>query len=74
MITGTLMERDLSDASTGFTRFILLNERTPGGYTWSGVRLTRKQTTSRPDNSICLMHRNAKQSKAKMDHRETKAR
>ena len=23
---------------------------TPDGYTWSGRRLTRKQTTSRPDN------------------------
>ena len=34
----------------GFTRFILLNERPPGGYTWSGKRLTRKQTTSHPDN------------------------
>ena len=28
----------------------LLNERPPDGYTWSGERLTRKQTTSRPDN------------------------
>ena len=28
----------------------LLNERPPAGYTWSGWRLTRKQTTSRPDN------------------------
>ena len=43
-------ERELSDAWTGFTRFILLNERPPDGYTWSGVRLTKKQTTSRPDN------------------------
>ena len=41
---------ELSDAWTGFTRFILLNERPPEGYTWSGWRLTRKQTTSRPDN------------------------
>ena len=32
------------------TRFILFNERPPDGYTWSGERLTRKQTTSRPDN------------------------
>ena len=40
----------LSDAWTGFTRFILLNERPPDGNTWSGWRLTRKQTTSRPDN------------------------
>ena len=43
-------ERELSDAWTGFTRFILLNEGPPDGYTWSGRRLTRKQTTSRPDD------------------------
>ena len=29
----------MSDAWTGFTRFILLNERPPDGYTWSGRRL-----------------------------------
>ena len=29
-------ERELSDARTGFTRFILLNERPRDGYTWSG--------------------------------------
>ena len=45
-------ERDLSDAWTGFTRFLLLNEKPPDRYTWSGRRLTRKQTTSRPDN-VC---------------------
>ena len=28
----------------------LLNERPPEGFSWSGARLTRKQTTSRPDN------------------------
>ena len=27
-----------------------LNEKRPDGYAWSGERLTRKQTTSRPDN------------------------
>ena len=43
-------EREVSDAWTSFTRFILLSERSPDGYTWSGVRRTRKQTTSRPDN------------------------
>ena len=43
-------DRELSDARTGLTRFFLLNERPPDGYTWSGRRLTRKQTTSRPDN------------------------
>ena len=39
----------MSDTWTGFTRFTLLNEKPPDGYTWSGGRLTRKQTTSRPD-------------------------
>ena len=43
-------EKELSDAWTGFTRFILLNERPPDGYTWSERRLTRKQNTSRPDD------------------------
>ena len=43
-------ERELSDALTGFTRFVPLKERPPEGYTWSRVRLTRKQTTSRPDD------------------------
>ena len=44
-------DRELSDTWTGFTRFSLLNERQPDGYTLSGERLTRKQTTSRPDNA-----------------------
>ena len=35
-------ERKLSDSWTGFTRFT--------GFSWSGRRLTRKQTTSRPYN------------------------
>ena len=38
-------EKELSDAWTGFTRFVLLKERPPEGYTWSGGRLTRKQKT-----------------------------
>ena len=41
--------RELSDAWTGFTRFIVLNEKPPDGYSWSGERLTKK-TTSRHDN------------------------
>ena len=45
-------ERELSDACTGFTRFVLLKERQPEGFSWSGRRLTRKQTTSRRDN-VC---------------------
>ena len=38
--------RDLSDPWTGFTQFILLEEKPPNG----GERLTRKQLTSRPDH------------------------
>ena len=43
-------EKELSDIWTGFTRFVVLKERPPEGYTWSGGRLTRKQKTSRPDD------------------------
>ena len=42
--------RDLSDPWTGFTQFTLLEEKPPDGHMWSGVRLTRKQFTSRPDH------------------------
>ena len=35
--------RDLSDSSTGFTQFTLLEEKLPNGKIWSGERLTRKQ-------------------------------
>ena len=42
--------QDLSDLCTGFTRFILLEEKPPDGFLWSGWRLTRKQLTSRPDH------------------------
>ena len=41
--------KELSDAWTGFTRFIVLYEEPLDRYTWSGKSLTRKQTTSRPD-------------------------
>ena len=42
--------RDLSAYWTGFTQFILLEEKPPDGYMWSGERWTRKQLTSRPDH------------------------
>ena len=42
--------RDLSDPWTGFTQFILLEEKPPNGYMCSGGRFTRKQLTSRPDH------------------------
>ena len=38
-----------SDSWTGFTRFTLLEEKPPDEYTWSGGRLTKKQTTLEPD-------------------------
>ena len=42
--------RNLSDSWSCFTRFTLLNEKPPKGYMWSGWRLTKIQTTSRPDH------------------------
>ena len=42
-------DRDLSDTRTSFTRFTILDEIPTDGYSWSGKRLTRKQTTSGPD-------------------------
>ena len=44
------MSRDLSDPWTGFTQFVLLDEKPPDGFLWSGRRLTRKQLTSWPDH------------------------
>ena len=41
--------RDLPDSWTGFTEFTMLNEKPPHGFSWSEVRLTKKQTTSRLD-------------------------
>ena len=42
--------RNLSDYWTGFTQFILLEEKPPDGCMWSGERLTRKQLTSKPNH------------------------
>ena len=42
--------RDLSGSWTGFTHLTLLREKPPEGYVWSGVRLTKRQATSRPDH------------------------
>ena len=72
-------ERKLSDAWTGFTRFILFKESPPEGYTCCGWRLTRKQSTSRPDDIWPDMWKfyfwcSEKESKTKMGYRETKDR
>ena len=40
-------ERELSDAWTGFTRFILLNERPPDGYTWAREMGSLRHTLNR---------------------------
>ena len=40
---------DPSDSWRGFTRFTKLDEKPPNGFSWSAVRLTKKQTTFRPD-------------------------
>ena len=42
-------DRDLSDTWTGSTSLTIMDEKTPDGFSWPGERLTRKQTTSRPD-------------------------
>ena len=42
--------RDLSDSWTCFTQFILLSEKRPDGFMWSGERLTRRQLTSKADH------------------------
>ena len=40
-------EQEVSDARTGFTRVVLLKERPPEGYTWSGKE-TYKKTNNFP--------------------------
>ena len=69
--------RDLSDPWTGFTQFILLEEKLPDGYMWFGWRLTRKQLTSRPDYLLpelwTKLGRNAKlKEKQKWSHEKPK--
>ena len=62
--------RDLSDSWTGFTQFTLFEEKPPKGYMWSGERLTSKQLTSRPDQSMARtlgeMGKNAKPKERQM--------
>ena len=40
----------MSDSWKGFTKFTLMGEKPPKGYTWSGERLTKVQTPTRPDH------------------------
>ena len=41
--------KHLSDSWRGFTKFTLLQEKPPKEYMWSGERLTKIQTITRPD-------------------------
>ena len=44
------VSKDLCVSWTGFTQFTLLKGKPPDGNMWSRSRLTKRQTTSRPDN------------------------
>ena len=63
------VEKEFSDAWTGSTRFVPLEERPPEGYTWSGRRLTRKQKSlvltmyGQICGNLCPMQRKRKQNK-----------
>ena len=72
-------DRELSDAWTGFTRFMLLNERPPDGYTSSSGE-TYEETNNLKTRQCMAGYVAAhvwcseKQSKTKVGCRETKAR
>ena len=72
-------EKELSDAWTGFTRFILLNKRPPDGYAWfdgetdeETNNLSSRQCMAR--NVEAYVWCSEKESKTKMGYRETIAR
>ena len=55
----------MSDTWTRFTRFTMLSEKPPDGYTWSGEEtyeetnhLKARQIMARDVENICLMHQN----------------
>ena len=57
--------RDLSDSWTGFTQFTPVSDKPPEGYLWSGVRLTKRHATSRPDPSRArTLEKNVKERQA----------
>ena len=70
-------DRELSDTWTCFTRFTVLSEKPPDGYTWSSWRLTRNKRPQGPTNygpemwkhvSACI----ETQREATVGNRETK--
>ena len=58
-------DRELSDSWTGFTRFTLLEEKSPNGCTWCGWRLAKSKqhpgqiTRGQKYGNICQMQLNA---------------
>ena len=62
-------ERELSDAWTGFTRFVLLKERPLAGSTWSGGDL---QGYNQP--LVLMMYDQKEESKTKMGYPKTRTR
>ena len=70
--------KHLSDSWRGFTKFTLLNEKSPKGFLWSGERLTQIQTTARPDHvwpEVWTNNGKAAQNREnRMGKRKTKAR
>ena len=70
----------LSDSWKGFTNFTLLKEKLPRGNMWSGERLAKIQTTTRPDHVYGLKYMDpnwesrSKSRKTRMEKREAKTR
>ena len=51
MIIGISMDQEIClTVGQVSPNFVLLEEKPPDGYMWSGGRLTKRQVTSRPDS------------------------
>ena len=71
--------RSLSDSWTGFTRCTITHETRPKGNMWSGERMTKIQTTSRPDHiwtdALTRIGKSrSKKRETRIGNRETKTR
>ena len=70
----TCGERPQSGYWIGITRFRILTKPPPDGYMWTGERLTKIQTTSRPDGHLAasMVERVTNHSQEKQDSNGTK--
>ena len=69
--------RNVSDSWKVFTQFTLLEEKPPKGYLWSGRRLTKVQTTTRPNKvrpEVWTKNGTQIREKTQMEKREAKTR